>query len=237
MGRPAPETRWLFSCEHGGRGVPAEYAALFLGCDEILASHRGWDPGALEVFGALAPELADAAFEMTTTRLLVDVNRSLEHPRVFSEFTRPLGPAARAAIADRWWRPWRAAVAGQVEAWLAAGHRVQHLSIHSFTPVLAGRIRTADLGLLYDPANAGEREFCARWQGLLAKRGWRVRRNYPYLGKTDGHTTALRRRFPAGYAGVELEINQALFPGMLQPLCTDLGATLAELKIDSRQAG
>jgi hypothetical protein len=36
-----------------------------------------------------------------------------------------------------------------------------------------------------------------------------VRRNYPYLGKNDGLTTSLRRRFePAAYVGVEIEINQ-----------------------------
>ena len=37
----------------------------------------------------------------------------------------------------------------------------------------------------------------------------RVRFNYPYAGRADGLTTALRRRFPdAAYAGIELEINQ-----------------------------
>ena len=40
--------------------------------------------------------------------------------------------------------------------------------------------------------------------------GCRVRRNYPYLGKGDGLTTWLRRRFfSSEYAGVEIELNQA----------------------------
>jgi hypothetical protein len=39
----------------------------------------------------------------------------------------------------------------------------------------------------------------------------RIRRNYPYRGWTDGLTTALRGRFPATrYAGIEIEVNQAL---------------------------
>ncbi|MEN9581780.1 MAG: hypothetical protein RJA70_4789, partial [Pseudomonadota bacterium] len=38
----------------------------------------------------------------------------------------------------------------------------------------------------------------------------RLRRKYPYLGKADGLTTALRREFaPAAYLGLELEVNQA----------------------------
>ena len=37
----------------------------------------------------------------------------------------------------------------------------------------------------------------------------KVRRNYPYAGKSDGFTAYLRRRFPAdAYVGIELEINQ-----------------------------
>ena len=230
MARTAPTPRWLFTCEHGGRGVPGEYAALFRGADATLASHRGWDPGALDVFNAIAPSLADAAVAATMTRLLIDINRSLHHPRVFSEFTRPLPAELRADIVARWWRPWREAVAGTIAAWLESGHPVRHFSVHSFTPVLGGHIRNADLGLLYDPARAAEREFCLRWQALLQQRGWRVRRNYPYQGAADGHTTALRRRFPQGYAGIELELNQALFPRLLAPLCCDLQDSLTELR-------
>ncbi|MFU8897091.1 MAG: N-formylglutamate amidohydrolase [Gammaproteobacteria bacterium] len=227
---PMVTTRWLFSCEHGGRSVPDEYADLFRDAGEILASHRGWDAGALDVFSALSPALGDAGFPATNTRLLVDLNRSLHHPRVFSEFTRPLPAAARADIVSQWWRPWRASVAATIAGWLERGHRVQHISVHSFTPVLHADIRNADIGLLYDPARAAERTFCLRWQALLAECGWRVRRNYPYRGTADGHTPALRRRFGVSYAGIELELNQALLPRLLEPLCVDLAATLAQLK-------
>ena len=37
----------------------------------------------------------------------------------------------------------------------------------------------------------------------------RLRRNYPYRGRSDGLTAALRRRHPdAAYVGIELEVNQ-----------------------------
>ena len=92
-----------------------------------------------------------------------------------------------------------------------AGRRVVHVSSHSFTPVLDGRRRNADIGLLYDPARPGERALCARWTRTLGARvkPLRVRRNYPYEGKNDGLTSHLRRRFSAAqYVGVEIEINQ-----------------------------
>jgi predicted N-formylglutamate amidohydrolase len=226
----AREERWILTCEHGGREVPPEFAGAFRGATDALESHRGWDPGALAVFDVLAPALADAAFSASTTRLLVDLNRSPGHPKLHSEFARALPPAVRKDIVARWWRPWREAVATQIDAWRTAGHPVRHLSVHSFTPVLDGRIRNADLGLLYDPSRPAERAFCLRWQALLAERGWRVRRNYPYRGSDDGHTTALRRRFGDGYAGIELELNQAIFPRLREPVSADLLATLHALK-------
>jgi len=230
MGTRDPGARWLLTCEHGGYDVPADYAERFRGADAVLRSHRGWDPGALDVFEAIGPRLADAAFSVTITRLLIDTNRSLHHPRVLSEFTRPLSPAARADIVARWWRPWREAVAGTVAGWLDADLSVQHFSVHSFTPVLDGQIRNADIGLLYDPSRPAERELCAGLGARLAAHGWRVRMNYPYRGVADGHTSALRRRFGPRYAGIELEFNQALFPRLLAPLCEDLRAALTEVR-------
>jgi predicted N-formylglutamate amidohydrolase len=222
--------RWLFTCEHGGRIVPADFAPLFCGAGKVLDSHRGWDAGALAMFDALAPALAEAAFPVTTTRLLIDVNRSLHHPGLFSEFTRPLPRGVREEIVAHHWRPWREAVAGCIADWLGAGYAVKHFSVHSFTPVLDAHIRNADIGLLYDPRSPAERDFCRRWQALLQERAWHVRVNYPYRGTADGHTTSLRRRFPRGYAGIELEINQALLPRLLDPLCVDLAETGTVLK-------
>ena len=227
---PTERERWLFTCEHGGLTVPPGYGHLFEDATEVLASHRGWDAGALVACNMLAPSLADATFTVTTTRLFIDTNRSLTHPRVFSEYTRGLPQPTRDAIVANWWRPWRDAVAQQVAHWIAAGCFVRHLSIHSFTPELDGRPRNADIGLLYDPARVTERAFCVHWQSLLSARGWQVRRNYPYRGTSDGHTAALRRRFPVRYAGIELEINQALLPGKTAALHEGLAATLAQLR-------
>lgn len=223
--RTGAPLRRLFTCEHGGRDIPPEFAAHFTAAAAELDSHRGWDPGALEAFDALAAAHGDAAFHATTSRLLVDLNRSLHHPRVFSSHSRGLSPQQRADIAARWWQPWRESVVATVERWLAAGDEVRHVSVHSFTPVLGVEVRNADIGLLYDPRRQAEADFCRAWLLALRQRGWRVRRNYPYRGIADGHTTALRRRFPAGYAGIELELNQALFPARREELLRDLVQT------------
>ena len=88
-----------------------------------------------------------------------------------------------------------------------------HISSHSFTAELDGKVRDTDVGLLYHPARRGEAELCARWKETLAALApeLRIRRNYPYAGKGDGLTSHLRMRFtPGDYVGIELEVNQGI---------------------------
>ena len=89
-----------------------------------------------------------------------------------------------------------------------------HIASHSFTPVLDGDVRTADVGTALRPAPPPASPRCARaGRTALAARApaLRVRRNYPYAGKGDGLTSYLRTRFgPADYVGVELEVNQRI---------------------------
>ena len=202
-------TRVLLTCEHAGHEVPTEVRALFADADDVLRSHRGWDPGALALFEALRP-LADRALAGSTSRLVVELNRSLNSPALFSAFTRDLPPAQRDHLLDEHYTPFRTAAADAVAAWLAQQQAVLHLSVHSFTPVLDGEVRTMDIGLLYDPDRAWERALAEAWEQLLhaAAPDLEVRHNEPYLGTDDGHTTALRAVHPDGYAGIELEVNQ-----------------------------
>lgn len=211
-----PEAALLITCEHGGARVPAAYARLFAGRTRLLASHRGYDRGALPLARQLARAHGAATVFSTTTRLLVDPNRSLGHPRLFSEITRLLAQDERDALVRRHWLPYRDAVAAQVARLAAPGRRVVHVAVHSFAPVLQGRRRCFEVGLLYDPARAPESCFARAWRGALGDEApaLRVRLNQPYRGTADGLTTALRRSFrPDGYVGIELEVNQRLLTG------------------------
>lgn len=204
---------FLITCEHGGNRIPKAYRPLFEGHAALLGTHRGYDPGALGTARALARSLAAPLVSSTISRLLVDLNRSLGHPHIFSTMTRYAPTALRTKIIEQHYLPYRQRVEHRVAQSVALGRRVLHISSHSFTPVLDGDWRQADLGLLYDPGRHGEAKLCARWQKLLQASApeLRVRRNYPYLGKGDGLTTYLRQQFDSGsYIGVELELNQAI---------------------------
>lgn len=203
----------VLSCEHGGTRIPARYRALFADAKVALRSHRGWDPGALVLARALARALDAPLVSSTTSRLLVDLNRSLHHPRLFSERVRALDAADRARILIEHYRPHRCAVWREVMGGIRRRGRALHLAVHSFVPELDGERRRADLALLYDPKRAPERELCALWVRALRARDprLRTRRNYPYRGRADGLTTALRRRLGASrYLGIELEVSQHL---------------------------
>lgn len=206
-------TAFLVTCEHGGARVPAAYRSLFLGAGAVLASHRGWDPGSAPLARWLADALGAPLHLATVTRLLVDLNRSAHNPRVFSEQTRALPRARRLALLEAHHTPHREAVDRSVARLSGAGVPVVHLAVHTFTPVLDGKERGADLALLYDPARPAERALCGRWVSALARRfpDLAVRRNQPYRGASDGLTTWLRSRHPDGrYVGVEIEVNQRL---------------------------
>jgi predicted N-formylglutamate amidohydrolase len=204
--------RLVLTCEHAGNRVPREYAPLFRGAARVLASHRGWDPGALPLARTMARRLRRPLLATTWCRLFVEANRAPSNRRIWSSFTAPLPRAERLAILERWWWPHRNAVAAAVAA-AARGGRVVHVAVHSFTPELDGEVRDADVAFLYDSARKDERALCRRWAALLRRAApeLRVRFNYPYKGDSDGLTTWLRRRHAEDrYLGVELEVNQAL---------------------------
>jgi predicted N-formylglutamate amidohydrolase len=206
-----PGDALIITCEHGGHEVPADYAPLFADHEALLKTHRGWDPGALELAQQMARALDAPLFAATTTRLLIDLNRSIGHRQLHSEATRALARSTRSDIAARYYRPHRDAVEAEVARRIAAGQRVLHVASHSFTPELHGVVRQADVAWLYDPRRAGEGVLASRWLGALKQRRpeLKLRRNYPYEGKGDGLTALLRKRHaPEQYVGIELEVNQ-----------------------------
>ena len=68
-----------------------------------------------------------------------------------------------------------------------------------------------DVAVLYDPRRRREAELGEKLAARFSAVGFRVRRNFPFRGAADGHTTGLRRKFSdKAYAGVEIELNQSL---------------------------
>ena len=206
-------TALVLSCEHAVNHVPAPYAHLFKHQSEVLKTHRAFDCGALEIANHLSKGLACDLSISAITRLLIDCNRSIAHPQFFSEFSKSLPESEKTKLVEEYYLPYRRHTEAMIKQHITQGHQVLHLSIHSFTPQINGVTRNAAIGLLYDPARHGEQEVARIWHGLLIAQppAYKVRKNYPYRGKTDGFTSALRKCYPEeDYLGLEVECNQAL---------------------------
>jgi predicted N-formylglutamate amidohydrolase len=110
-----------------------------------------------------------------------------------------------------YYQPYRTQAECLVKQSIADDGNVIHISSHSFTPELDGKVRNADIGLLYDPARPYEVALCEKWKMALKALApeLNVRHNYPYQGKGDGLTSWFRQRLqPDTYMGIELEVNQ-----------------------------
>ena len=200
----------VLTCEHAFPDIPKKYQFLFGETPEILKTHEAYDPGAFDLFKTLQP-IADYSKMQPVGRLLVESNRSLRNKKLFSRFSSVLAKKEKEYILNSFYHPYRQNITEEIRKYIDSGKTVLHLSVHSFTPVLNGIKRNCDLGLLYDPKRMEEKRFCKDLKALIKvlNPDLNVRFNYPYLGKADGFTTALRKIFKENYLGIELEVNQA----------------------------
>ncbi len=227
----------VVTCEHASAYVPRRLGHCFAGvcARRDLSSHRGFDIGAAWVARPLARSAGVGCIEGGVTPLLIDLNRSPQHRQLFSKYSRSLSEAQKQWLLDTHYWPHQQRVMKRVEAARRSCALAVHIAVHSFTPVLDGAVRNADVGLLYDPRRPLELKFARALQRCWsAGDGLRVRRNYPYRGVSDGLPKLLRQRFSGEeYLGLELELNQALLasrsPGFLSQLVECLRQTLPAL--------
>ena len=215
----------ILTCEHASNKLPAAFKKAVPA--DVQETHRAYDIGACSVFRKLVKFAKPEFFcEGKFSRLFVDLNRTITNKSAFCEYYETLEASDKAAAvkakaqATAYWQEYRAAIEKFVESAIKPNTRaakskpsVVHLGIHSFTPVLNGKVRNADIGILYDPSRPLE---CAYANVIKAeiKRLYptmKVRFNYPYKGSSDGLTTTLRKKFGPRYVGIEIEINQKFF--------------------------
>ncbi|MEQ1895283.1 MAG: N-formylglutamate amidohydrolase [Planctomycetota bacterium] len=206
----------VLACEHASNRVPLRFKRHFRGRAALLESHRGYDPGALELARHLSRVHRAPLFRGVVTRLLVDLNRSLQSPTLFSKYALRLEEKERLELLARYWEPYRHAVRHALLERLEHGRTVLHFSVHSFTPKLRGDTRRTDIGLLFDPSRPREAALCRALRASLQKAlpELRIDMNEPYSGVSDGLTSTLRAEFPKNrYLGIEFEVNQRFARG------------------------
>lgn len=223
----------ILTCEHASNALPSKYISIFETHQTRLNTHAGYDIGAFEVYKSLQ-FLADFSAHYPWSRLLIEVNRSLGHPKLFSSISKTFDIAEKNKIISEFYQTYRNQIQQKIEEFITEGETVLHLSIHSFTPVLNNKIRAAEIGILYDPSRKVEQDFAKNFKTELKSvfPNFRIRMNYPYLGKSDGFTTSLREQFSFQYIGIELEVNQKLLQNQttLDEIIQKLSKSVARLK-------
>ena len=204
----------MLTCEHASNKLPAAFKKAVPA--DVLKTHRAYDIGACAVFRKLVKFAKPEFFcEGKFSRLFVDLNRTITNKSAFSEYYEAFEASDKAAAekakaqATAYWQEYRDAI----EKFVESAQTVIHLGIHSFTPVLNGKVRSTDIGILYDPSRPQERAYANVIKDEIKRLypALKVRFNYPYKGTSDGLTTTLRKKFGPRYVGIEIEINQKFF--------------------------
>jgi predicted N-formylglutamate amidohydrolase len=187
-----PDAPALFLCDHASNGVPKAYGSLGLP-PEQFARHIAWDIGAADVTRALAAEFEAPAVLSCFSRLLIDPNRGADDPTLVMRISDGALIPTNAHIDDkeiarrteRYWRPYRDAVATQLDKMTTEGPPPAIVSIHSFTPIWRGTPRPWQIGLLWD---GDARLAQALMSELEAQPDLTIGDNEPYDGALEGDT-------------------------------------------------
>lgn len=209
--------RLLLVCDHASNHIPDRLERLGLS-DAELARHIGWDIGAADVTRHLSDRLGAPAVLAGYSRLVIDCNRSLDHPGLIlaeSDRTPVPGntglqaPQRQARIAELF-EPYHAAVDEQVErlrTLCSPGETPVVISIHSFTPVFDGVERPWQIGILWNLDPRLPVPLIAR---LRESEDLVVGDNEPYSAREGFGHTLERHGDEGGLANALIEVRQDL---------------------------
>ena len=201
----------VLTCEHASCEIPPEYNGLGISEGEIQR-HIGWDIGAYAVTSKITKLLDCTSICSLYSRLLIDCNRALEDhdlivPRSDGTDIPGNSNLKNSDITKRiksFYEPFHSAVDDTLTNREDPPNCL--ISIHSFTPVLAGKGRPFDLGILFDTHEDLAKELGDK----LYRKDLRIRYNEPYSGKDGLIFSARRHGKKHSLAYLEIEINNGI---------------------------
>lgn len=180
---PEGSSNCILTCEHAGAIVPESLGLL--GMDpEDYTKHYAVDVGIRRVAETLSALLDAPLILGNYSRLVVDLNRVLEHPTAFvtngEGKTVPgnigMTPENRAARIHEIYDPYNVALGRMIERAMAEGRHPAIVSLHSFTPQYFQFHRPWEVGFLWTHDSRLSRALLA----YFAQRGFVVGDNQPY---------------------------------------------------------
>jgi predicted N-formylglutamate amidohydrolase len=201
--------------DHASNAIPKILDNLGLD-DAALEQHIAYDIGTSKLIHHLVQHLDALAVLAGYSRLVVDVNRSLEDdscmPEVSDNTVIPgnqnMSQEQRNARIHHFYTPYRTALDSMINGFRQNQIVPAFISIHSFTPEMAGFTRPWHAGVLWDK---DPRIPVPLMKNLRAHAGgFHIGDNEPYSGKHLADYTVDHHAEAAGLPHVSIEIRQDL---------------------------
>ncbi len=204
---------FLVLCDHATNRLPPEYGTL--GLDESqLKRHIAYDIGALGVALDMGRRLQSTVISTGFSRLLIDPNRGEDDPTLVMQISDGalvpgnvhIDDAERARRIERYFMPYHAAIAEEIDAVQARGVIPAIVSIHSFTENWRGVPRKWHAAVLWDK---DPRLAVPLLRKLRERTGLEIGDNEPYTGYLR-NDSIFRHATVRGLPNVLVEVRQDL---------------------------
>ena len=201
--------------DHVSRTIPRVLDNL--GLDEtLLEQHIAYDIGTRKLVHHLSQHLDAPAVLAGYSRLVVDLNRSLEDPSVMPEVSddtpipgnQNMSEEHRNQRIHSFYTPYRKAIDTMLHAFRENGVVPAFISIHSFTPQMAGFVRPWHAGILWDKDPRIPVPLMANLRAHPD--GFNIGDIEPYSGKHPADFTIDHHAEASGIPHVSIEIRQDL---------------------------
>jgi predicted N-formylglutamate amidohydrolase len=226
--------------DHASNAFPQAMDQLGLD-DWVVGRHVAYDIGTGKLIHHLSRHLGAPAVLAGYSRLIVDLNRSLDDPTAFPEESdgiripgnQGLTEQQKAQRVQSFYTPYRLAVSHMLQRLRDRGTVPALIAIHSFTPELAGVARPWHAGLLWDKDPRISMPLLERLRARPEK--FNVGDNQPYSGRHPADYTMDHHGEAAGLPHASIEVRQDLVDSEegAERWATILGEALRPILADS----
>jgi predicted N-formylglutamate amidohydrolase len=179
----------LFIAEHTGKDFPGGYGTLGLTPEVLETISDYYDNGARRIITALTEQFHATSIFANYSRLLIDLNRKLDHPQLIREkeddwdisipANNNISDEERKRRIQLYYKPYHKKVKQVIEKKLQEHERVYVFVIHTCSTTYHGELRDFDVDVMY----IGSQKLAQCFGTFMKDKGYKVNYNEPYNAK------------------------------------------------------
>lgn len=205
---------FILVCDHASRAFPRAMNQLGV-ADWVLDRHVAWDIGSDSLTRQLADRFNAPAVMAGYSRLIVDLNRQLNHDSAFLSVSDGIAIPGNLELSEEekqlrtrsFFKPYHDAIQARIELFRDQGRIPAIISIHTCTPVYDRIVRKWHIGVMWDKDPRIARPLLENLAGMPEVC---VGDNEPYSGQHPNDFTIDHHAESAGLPCVGVEVRQDL---------------------------